>query len=297
MNTKSTIISVLAVVACSCSVDVRKDWDPDVELCFQPAMYMQVDGQELGDYPLNEEFGVSAWTEADGKAVTSDIRVLPGEGSWSCEGGRLWPARGEKLGFIAYAPYGKASECSLEKGVRFDNVDVLKDQTDLLYTDIQGGLEKMECGGVATVPFRHALCQISFRAGSSKQPEERIVLKRISIEQVSHCGSFCSVSKPQWNITGDRKEVVFFEGSKNVTSQPVSYGKSLLVLPQELDTVISVEVEFFNADGTSINQTLKTVDIETALEPGLHYVYTLSLSFDRASVQTELIEHHYDYWI
>ena len=105
------------------------------------------------------------------------------------------------------------------------------------------------------------------------------------------------VSKPQWNITGDRKEVVFFEGNKNVTSQPASYGKSLLVLPQELDTVISVEVEFFNADGTSINQTLKTVDIETALEPGLHYVYTLSLSFDRASVQTELIEHHYDYWI
>lgn len=297
MNTKSTIISVLAVLACSCSVDVRKDWDPEVELCFQPAMYMQVDGQELGDYPLDEQFGVSAWTESDGKSVTSDTRVLPGEGSWSCEGGRLWPARGEKLGFIAYAPYGRASECSLDKGVRFDDVNVLKDQTDLLYTDIQGGLEKMECGGIATVPFRHALCQISFRVCSSKQPEEKIEIRRISIEQAYHCGSFSSLAKPQWNITGDRKELLFFEGSTDVKSLPVNCGRRFLVLPQELDTVISVEMEFFNADGTSIRQTLKTVDIETVLEPGLHYVYTLSLSFDRASVQTELIEHRYDYWI
>lgn len=284
-------------MACSCSVDVRKDWDPEVELCFQPAMYMQVDGQELGDYPLDEQFGVSAWTESDGKSVTSDTRVLPGEGSWSCEGGRLWPARGEKLGFIAYAPYGRASECSLDKGVRFDDVNVLKDQTDLLYTDIQGGLEKMECGGIATVPFRHALCQISFRVCSSKQPEEKIEIRRISIEQAYHCGSFSSLAKPQWNITGDRKELLFFEGSTDVKSLPVNCGRRFLVLPQELDTVISVEMEFFNADGTSIRQTLKTVDIETVLEPGLHYVYTLSLSFDRASVQTELIEHRYDYWI
>ena len=97
MNTKSTIISVLAVVACSCSVDVRKDWDPDVELCFQPAMYMQVDGQELGDYPLNEEFGVSAWTEADGKAVTSDTRVLPAAGPAKAEDCGLHAARSSAL--------------------------------------------------------------------------------------------------------------------------------------------------------------------------------------------------------
>jgi hypothetical protein len=63
------------------------------------------------------------------------------------------------------------------------------------------------------------------------------------------------------------------------------------MLPQVLDTYVTVEFDYTTFAGTTITQTLKTTNpIKTALQPGRTYTYTLSVGIDDVLFLQELIE-------
>lgn len=295
MNKKSLILCT-ALALCACSVDRRNSYDPDIKLAFQPAMYMQVDGGKTEDYPQDTPFGISTWLNDDNGAASpllSDAKVSGGADLWSVDGGKLWPARGTSMSVLAYAPYGRAASCKLEQGVVFSGVDMSKDDTDLLYSDLQSGLEKMTCGGVVSVPFKHALSQVSFRVYDCVEAAEKVVIKSIRMKSVRYKGDFQSRPSPEWNISNETIELEIFSGEQEPKVIPSEIGRSALVIPQALESVVCVDFEYYTIGGTHITQHLESKPLRTSMAPGLRYVYTLGIGIDEIHFQTELIEHHF----
>lgn len=292
---KTRLIFGFALVLASCTIDRSETFDPEIGLAFQPAMYRQMDGGRPDGYPQDLPFGVSIWLNAGGTnaSLLEDAQVNPGKDLWSCSNAVLWPARGTDMSVVAYSPFGRAAKCSSQDGVVFAGVDVSADQTDLLYCDAQSGLEKMACGGVVSVPFKHALCQISFRVYNCVERPEKIELKRLSIRGAYCKGDFHSLQQPQWQTSGDKCQFVFFEGLQTTASEAEFVGKSILMVPQTLDTVIDVEFEYYTTGGTHITQDIESTALKTALKPGFHYIYTVGIGIDEVHFQTELIEHRF----
>ena len=65
----------------------------------------------------------------------------------------------------------------------------------------------------------------------------------------------------------------------------------MLMLPQALNTYVTVEFEYINFDGGTISQTLQTASpLKTVLQPGYNYTYTLSVGIDDVLFLQEVIE-------
>ncbi|MGN1211651.1 MAG: fimbrillin family protein [Candidatus Cryptobacteroides sp.] len=294
-----------ALLTASCTIDRRDTSDFEVPLSFSPAMYMQVDGELLGGYPDDRPFAVWAWT-ADASSDIPDLTdgmelflenakaVHSGSDSWKV-GDVMWPPRDRKMAVMAASPYGAASSCSLSEGIAFDNVDLLSDAIDLLYCTPQTNLYKMHGDGKVMIPFSHALCQISFRVKNRVDADlgEQIRLKKITLNGAFTSGSFHSLPSPVWTTTGDHSTLTFFEGDSATGNEPQAVGQSLLVIPQDLNTFVTVEYEYCTGAGTDITQHLITCPLQTPLSSGRRYIYTLSIGIDDVKFVSELIEQHF----
>ena len=71
---------------------------------------------------------------------------------------------------------------------------------------------------------------------------------------------------------------------------PEPIGTVWLMVPQKLDTKISVEFQYTTFANTTITQVIKTVPMKTTLENGRDYTYTLSVGIDDVKFLQELIE-------
>lgn len=297
---KHSAIILAAVVLTGCTLDNRHDFDVDYAIEFQPAMYMHSAPSDTESYPEGQDFGVSVWVLPDGYCWDEDSEkaedyalacciACEGDGSWTMTD-MLWPAKYERLTFIAYSPFEEASGCDRTDGVLWTDVDIMEDQTDLLYTDPLADMSKTECGGVVTLPFRHAMCLVDFRVKNRVEKGEKIVVKKITIDAVRNRGEFRSLMEPAWNLEDSMVPVVFYEGRYDTGWLPEPIGSEWLFLPQELDTNVAVEYEYVHSTGSKLFMDLKTVPLKTVLEAGKRYTFTLSVGIDDVRFLEELIE-------
>lgn len=321
----AAFVTSIALLIASCTIDRRDPNDPDVLLSFSPAMYMQVDGELLGGYPDDRPFSVWAWVNdapANSGPASTTSGSSPNDGSapddapvvpasawkfienskvvhisgdlWTPDVNVYWPSRDKRMTVIASAPYGRASSCSLSEGVTFSDVDMTSESADLLYSIPQTSLDKMEDGGKVPVPFNHALCQIAFRVKNRADAPNngQIRLRRLTIDGVLTRGTFHSLPEPSWTLAGAPSPLTFFEGdfiTRNV-SDPV--GVSRLAIPQDLDTFVTVEYDLCTPSGTTTH-TATSGPLQTALQSGRRYIYTLSIGLDDIRFISELIEHDF----
>ncbi len=304
-----TAAGVLLSLA-GCVSDRAEDYDPAVELAFRPQLYVPMraevqEGQEgqQGGYPEEQPFGVSAWLlpadesfadhAAEAREFLTRCEVAYDGGEWLYTPPKEWSPKSTRLSFIGYAPYGAAAGCDAQKGVTFADVDTSLAQTDLLYTDVVADRSKTQSGGVVAMPFRHALCKVGFRIKNLVAPAEKVVVRSITLDAAAVRGSFRSLPSPAWQLGEGRAPIRFFEGEAVTGHTPREVGRSVLMLPQDLASAVTVEYDYTNAQGVVLHRRLSTKVVTTRLEAGRHYVYTLSVGIDEVKFLLELIENHF----
>ena len=154
----------------------------------------------------------------------------------------------------------------------------------------QADMDKVESHGLIVLPFKHALSQIDFKVKNRVTANEEIIIKSIKIDEVKYRGYFTSLPEPSWTTGQDTATLFFFEGSQATGTNPEDIGYCWNVVPQVLDTRVTVEYEYRTSPTTGFTQTLKTCDLETNLTPGRHYTYTLSVGIEDVKFLLEIIE-------
>ena len=308
-------IYILAALACTgCANDDREQYTPDLRLMFEPEMYMQVSHEDVDCFSMDEHFMVGGWklpagevswekgkasamphfppTEASAREVFI-TNTLKGETLtdtlWLVNGQAQWPETDEWLAFLAYSPADADCSCTKEDGIIYQT-DILEDQTDLLYTDPHIDRRQADNGWPVQLYFKHALCKVNFRVKHRVASDESITIKRITIDEVRHQGTFHSEHTPQWTMSETTAPLTFFEGNQTTEPLPGSIGRYWMVIPQSLDTQVTVEYEYATFANTSITQCLQTVPLRTRLEPGLSYTHTLSVGIDDVKFLQEIIQ-------
>lgn len=308
-------IYILAAFACTgCVSDDREDYTPDLRLMFEPQMYMHVSHADVDCFSLDENFVVGGWKLPAGTASWESGKPLavehlqPSEASsrevfitiphtgeiladtlWMVSDATQWPATDECLAFMAYSPSDTDCSCTKEDGITY-SVDALQNQTDLLYTDPRVDRRESDNGYVVQLNFKHALCRINFRVKHRVAADEQIAIKRITIDDVRHKGTFRSLHTPQWSLQEQASPLDFFEGNQVAEPLPEPIGRYWMVVPQALDTQVTVEYEYTTFANTSVTNRLQTVPLRTKLEPGLSYTYTLSVGIDDVKFLQEIIQ-------
>lgn len=267
----------------ACSMAVPEDSDPQVIMAFEPVVSPMTRGNDL---PGNS-VGVSIWTldknlnwvyGCEAEDYLTESMIVPGEdGQWYLEDMNVWPSVKKSITVIGYAPYDRVYSCCDEYGVRFSGVNVLDDQTPLMYTQPQADLHKLSSGGLVFLPLQHALCQLDFKVRERVAEGEDIRVGRIVLDNAFHEGDFRSLPQPEWEVSGTASEVEFQEG------------QSRLMIPQKLCSQVTVEYEYTNAAGLSIVQTVKTREIVKDLKPGYCYTLVLTVGVDDVKFLIEIL--------
>ena len=291
---------MLLLLAAGCTRDQKNVYDPDVQMQFHPVMHIPSKTANGDDYPTGQPFAVNAWTldrelrwdegMTSAQNYLADVAVsFSEENGWTLGENYLWPSADRHMTVIGYSPIESFTSCTAETGVSC-SYDMTADQTDLLYTDPQKDLDKMECGGVVSLPFRHALSQIDFKVKNRVTKDEEILIKSIRIDGVKSRGSFTSLPEPIWVTEEDEMTLLFFEGNESTRNLSMEIGRTWNVIPQALSTKVTVEYEYRTAADTGFTLTLKTCDLQTNLKPGRHYTYTLAVGIDEVQFLLEIIE-------
>ncbi len=302
---KRFIIILSALAVAGCTVNRQNLYDPEVGMSFQPAMLMHVSNEDVERYPADQSFGVSAWSLPDEKqwngncaAASLYIDALEAkpvdELSWCCEEKLVWPSVLENLTFMSWSPYTAGKGCDHEEGVRFEINDILTEQTDILYTDPLQDICKIECGGVVTIPFRHALCQMSICLKNRVFETEKIIVKEVVMDKIAGSGTFSSLKSTNWQTGNDNVSVTFLDEPFQTGAHPEPAGKKWLMIPQEIDTPLTVEFSFSVASGETITQRLKTIPLKMRLEAGKSYTMTLSIGIDDVKFLKEIIKDRFE---
>lgn len=294
---------LLLLVLAGCTQDHKNVYDPEMQLLFHPVMYVPTKAEVSNDYPENQPFSVTVWTldkeqQWNAGAISADLYLSEAlaykndSEHWSLTDDTLWPARDKRSTVIAYSPSEAFEGCSSTEGA-VSTYDMNLTQADLLYTEPQTDLDKVECGGVVVLPFKHALSQVKFNVKNRVDKSEEIIIKSITIDNVRSSGSFTSLPEPEWVLAEDMMPLPFFEGEQKTRSIPDPIGKTWNVIPQLLNTVVTVEYEYRTASDTGFTQTLKTCEMCTDLEQGRQYNYTLSVGIDEVQFLLEIIEERF----
>ncbi len=144
------------------------------------------------------------------------------------------------------------------------------------------------------MPLRHARCKVDFRVKNLVKTTEKKVVRSITLDAAATLGTFRSLPVPTWQLDGSRSPILFFEGEAATDHTPRKAGRSVLMLPQELATAVTVEYEYTTAEGAVLRQKLSTKRITARLEAGRHYIYTLSVGIDEVKFLPEAIENHFE---
>lgn len=302
------IILVLLVSAgfvgimASCVNDNGDVVDFDVPLVFEPALHEAVKSDQKGTYSGDVPFGVSAavldlgsdWEYDGSKAESflSDHKVERVGDLWFPQNKCNWPHISKSMTVMAYSPYGAATECNFINGVVFRDVNTLELEYPLLYSNSIENLRKDVYGGVVAVPFKHALSSLSIKLKKLVDISQRIVVSAVRFNGVKYKGDFRSIPYAEWKLQDDVAVLDFIDGSFDTSQSPETAGEQFLVIPQHLSGVFEVDFIYYTDAGTYINQTLSTRKVETYLEPGRHYSYTLSVGIDEVKFMLEVIDNH-----
>ena len=292
---------LLMLLATGCITNHKEEYDPEMKLLFHPVMQVQTKTQySIEHYPEGQPFAVNVWTlekeqcwrhnaeDAD-IYISGEYAYMSDADRWALMDDHLWPEREKKVTVIGYSPVRSFGSCTSFHGASC-TYDMRESQEDLLYTDPQTDLDKVECGGTVIMPFYHALSQVDFEVKNRVRDDEEIFIKSIWIDGVRCCGTFNSLPVPTWELEEDEMELLFFEGHQPTSNNPIEIGTAWNIIPQVLSTKVTVEYEYRTAANTGFTLMLKTCDLQTNLKPGRHYTYTLAVGIDEVQFLLEIIE-------
>lgn len=297
------LATAVAAAAGACVKEDRERHDPIVRLAFEPVMHTRVrsaagDAGDAGD-AVGTSFGVSVWQLPEELAWETDqqsalplldaARLVRDGERWLPESGNDWPSNRYTLTCIGFAPYEAAAGCDATYGVRFEEVDTSTDPGDLRYTLPQTDLVKSHNGGVVTLPLVQALCEVDFRVrGVNGYEDTEVYVRSITLDNVGIRGDFRSLPAPTWTLRGNNAPLTLFEGEIRLEYAPQETGSTLRLIPQELNSTVTVEYEFLAPTGARLPQSDTTEPVERTLEAGRHYTFTLAVSPAGAEVISEL---------
>ena len=210
-----------------------------------------------------------------------------------------WPKEGDRLDFVAYYPSAKELPIAADtkKVNDFKTKVNLENQYDFIYATASGTKDDNADG--VQLNFKHALSQVVIQA----KHESNNVVKVAGMKLVGlvNTGSFDFAGDPAWTLgsTKDTPYKVTYDDitlTKDATS--LMDGEVAMVLPQQLTAwdksenndnsgaYIAVKVNIHDASGQQIYPYKSdeswegkygwvAVPIDTKLEPGKKYVYTL----------------------
>ena len=115
-----------------------------------------------------------------------------------------------------------------------------------------------------------------------------VYVRSISFDNVGIRGDFRSLPAPTWTLRGNNAPLTLFEGEIRLEYAPQETGSTLRLIPQELNSTVTVEYEFLAPTGTRLPQSDTTEPVERTLEAGRHYTFTLAVSPAGAEVIPEL---------
>jgi len=300
---KNTLISFLfaatVLFAAGCVRDIGEYYDPEVPLQFSPALQSMVKADGSSVYPADQSFNASLWQYA-AESTWEDATIEPfvnaaiiswQDGTWRPESGATnWPGREKHLTVVAASPAGKADDIDSGNGVIFKIDNILYEQTDLLYSDLQTDLDKLTNGGVIHIPFQHALCQVDFRIKHNLPEPQTISIKSLVLHDTLVSGEFVSLRDPAWKTRGNPADVTFFTGDFPAPYTPEAIGASMFLLPQHLSSTIEVTFLHTGSNGKAIEHSIKTLPLNKTLTPGRHYTFTLSIILNDPDFKIEVVE-------
>ncbi|MBR5857241.1 MAG: fimbrillin family protein [Bacteroidales bacterium] len=306
-------LCVTVAMIVGCTYDEPDNINPDIRILFQPEMLMHVSHDDIDRYSTKNSFAICAWelpantnwqnghkdateylpiSEARSKEVfitDTTLRDTVKDTLWAVSDRETWPDFDKNLAFMAYSPYSAGCTCSLESGITYVT-DILEDQTDLLYTSPLLNKHKINDGWLVPIIFQHALCRINFKAKSRVSENEKIEVKRITLNNIHHKGVFRSLPNPYWVQDISERELPIFNGEKEIAGTPEIIGRYWLLIPQTLDTKVTVEYNYISNTGCLINHKIETIPLKTILEEGINYTFILSIGMDDVQFIKEIIE-------
>lgn len=296
----AVLLTVCVGLLGSCVKDNEDIVDFDVALQFNPAILAQVKDAKSSTYPQETPFAVTACTlpsntlwqnkYAAAEPFLNREKVEYKNGMWLPASNCNWPHITKSLSVIAYSPFDANAQCSVVDGIEFNNVNSLETENDLLYTDPVTDMHKNTYGGVVALPFKHALSKISIKVKNLVDTTDIIQVKEIRLPGIKHKGSFKSQPEAQWDLQDDKTELVFFSGIHKSIQAPKPLGETFKIIPQKLDTHFEVDFRYYTAAGTYIDMSLSSRKVETYLQPGRSYTYTLSIGIDEVKFMLEVID-------
>lgn len=181
------------------------------------------------------------------------------DGTWTYTNSKFWPANAtDRISFVAsypqITPAISAGKCSFDFTVN-DNVAQQQDFmwstiTDAHRNDRNGTYQNGILESPATAPltnvvlhFRHALSKVTFQAKAvALYNNATITVTDIIVKNLYGAGTYTltnTLGKGTWEVSGtqDKEYVALQNGASNVIDTYYhSFGESLLVIPQTLNT-------------------------------------------------------------
>lgn len=280
------LLALLAVAGCSWKVD--SGYDPDVALSFLPSVGKP--GGESQSVPSEGSFGLSLWQNSIADQLDSEPVQLAHmselewkDGSWTLPSQPLWPSKGYGLKALAYSPCDKATACNLTDGVVFGDHDAsLSPTLDLLYTKTILAENKIVSGGAVSLPFHHALTELSFRF-IAFDSSISIRVREIRIPSVFVRGSFHSLPKPEWSFSGAASELRYEHLTEFLGTTPIAI-PSVYLAPQDLKGGLIIRLSYIDPLDIEREMVVRTEDLNIVLNEDRQYQFTISLSPNSAKV-------------
>ena len=257
--------------------------------------------------PINSEnfqeecrnFGVTAYTQGDGKLFMSDEEVSNyANEAWSPSGGvRYWP-EDETLDFYAYAPYSFNENKPLEGAPTINRADHTMSfsytvpattdgndavaQPDIMFAYTACGRDDTDGKGTVPLKFAHALAAVKFVANDiAGCTINRITLK--GLYGAGDCVYDCEKDEFTWKLIED-KDKSFTQkfdvklndqqtGEQDITDKKPE--TTFMLIPQQLDGA-TVEVSLTTNDGAMHTLEGKLDSGLKEWEAGNIYTYKIS---------------------
>ena len=238
-----------------------------------------------------QSFGVSAYTDKDGKpdymyneeATKNGDLWYPGEKYY-------WPG-GKKLSFYAWYPYtatGMTLTDNTHAGapvMTYAIPENVADQIDVMTAEAIGETDPNSTTGGTQLKFNHSLAAVKFAVGSLPN----CIVRSITIEGVKHSGRY-TLGTNAWDLDKDVKDFILKWDNKEISGTkdtPITADdETLFMMPQQLTSDARIVVEM--NDGTKDFTVSASIGSNNETwEMGHTYTYYISFNFISLIVSNE----------
>ena len=262
----------------SCLSSVRTE-DRQAVIGFHPVLGLEVrSGNETG-FPEELDFGVWALDESGGRYMDDERIFFNGDG-WSAGTPYLWPDG--QLRFIGFAPYYHDMTLEDDGSLSIDRYDSAVHPDGLYISDMTPATSRTD--SLVEIDFHLATARLDFRVANGLNTATSVRLEKIIIRGMYSSGSFRSNGDPQWQVSGEKGDIIYYDcgrdgGSTDVSRMPEFFGSAVEIIPQKSNPTVEVVYSLQTADSEwLLGQVNRTEELEAEWESGRRYTYTLTLT-------------------